>query len=109
MTSTGVGVIPKASRPGARPDATLPCFSSFTWSGVKSITRKAEWPDWIPPAEMLQRRPDLPAWLDQALARAVAVQPEERFGDAVELLFALERGMAGGAPVRARPRSLRIS
>jgi lipoprotein-anchoring transpeptidase ErfK/SrfK len=32
----------------------------FTWAGVKSITRKAEWPDWTPPPEMLQRRPDLP-------------------------------------------------
>lgn len=32
----------------------------FSWAGVKSITRKAEWPDWRPPAEMLKRRPDLP-------------------------------------------------
>jgi lipoprotein-anchoring transpeptidase ErfK/SrfK len=32
----------------------------FGWSGVKSVTRKAEWPDWTPPAEMLKRRPDLP-------------------------------------------------
>jgi lipoprotein-anchoring transpeptidase ErfK/SrfK len=32
----------------------------FTWAGVKSITRKAEWPDWVPPPEMLRRRPDLP-------------------------------------------------
>ena len=32
----------------------------FTWAGVKSITRKAEWPEWVPPPEMLQRRPDLP-------------------------------------------------
>ena len=32
----------------------------FTWAGVKSVTRKAEWPDWVPPKEMLQRRPDLP-------------------------------------------------
>jgi lipoprotein-anchoring transpeptidase ErfK/SrfK len=32
----------------------------FRWSGVKNITRKAEWPDWTPPSEMLQRRPDLP-------------------------------------------------
>jgi lipoprotein-anchoring transpeptidase ErfK/SrfK len=32
----------------------------FTWAGVKSITRKAEWPDWTPPPEMLRRRPDLP-------------------------------------------------
>ena len=32
----------------------------FEWAGVKSVTRKAEWPDWRPPAEMLKRRPDLP-------------------------------------------------
>jgi lipoprotein-anchoring transpeptidase ErfK/SrfK len=32
----------------------------FAWAGVKSVTRKAEWPDWVPPPEMLQRRPDLP-------------------------------------------------
>ena len=32
----------------------------FTWSGVKSIERKAEWPDWHPPAEMIERQPYLP-------------------------------------------------
>jgi len=32
----------------------------FTWSGVQAITRKAEWPDWSPPAEMLNRQPYLP-------------------------------------------------
>jgi lipoprotein-anchoring transpeptidase ErfK/SrfK len=32
----------------------------FTWSGVKKISRKREWPDWTPPAPMLKRRPDLP-------------------------------------------------
>ena len=32
----------------------------FTWSGVKQISAKREWPDWTPPAEMLARRPDLP-------------------------------------------------
>ena len=32
----------------------------FEWSGVKHISRKAEWPDWTPPPEMLLRRPDLP-------------------------------------------------
>jgi lipoprotein-anchoring transpeptidase ErfK/SrfK len=33
----------------------------FTWSGSHKITRKAEWPDWTPPAEMRKRVPDLPA------------------------------------------------
>ena len=32
----------------------------FTWAGVKTVSRKAEWPDWTPPSEMLLRRPDLP-------------------------------------------------
>ena len=32
----------------------------FTWAGIKHISRKAEWPDWTPPSEMLLRRPDLP-------------------------------------------------
>jgi lipoprotein-anchoring transpeptidase ErfK/SrfK len=32
----------------------------FAWSGVEKISRKAEWPDWTPPSEMLKRRPDLP-------------------------------------------------
>lgn len=35
----------------------------FTWSGVKAVERKAEWPDWIPPAEMLQRQPYLPRFM----------------------------------------------
>jgi lipoprotein-anchoring transpeptidase ErfK/SrfK len=43
-TRYGVGV----GRPG------------FEWSGVKRVTRKAEWPGWTPPAQMLLRRPDLP-------------------------------------------------
>jgi lipoprotein-anchoring transpeptidase ErfK/SrfK len=32
----------------------------FTWSGVQTITRKAEWPDWHPPAQMIARQPYLP-------------------------------------------------
>lgn len=32
----------------------------FTWSGVKSVVRKAEWPDWYPPPEMIKRQPYLP-------------------------------------------------
>ena len=32
----------------------------FTWSGVKQVARKAEWPDWYPPSEMLARQPYLP-------------------------------------------------
>jgi lipoprotein-anchoring transpeptidase ErfK/SrfK len=32
----------------------------FTWSGVQTVARKQEWPDWHPPAEMIARQPYLP-------------------------------------------------
>jgi lipoprotein-anchoring transpeptidase ErfK/SrfK len=35
----------------------------FTWAGVKTVSMKKEWPDWRPPTEMLQRRPDLPRYM----------------------------------------------
>ncbi|MEA2792667.1 MAG: hypothetical protein QOI87_47 [Bradyrhizobium sp.] len=36
----------------------------FTWSGVKQISAKKEWPAWTPPPEMLARRPDLPRHIE---------------------------------------------
>jgi lipoprotein-anchoring transpeptidase ErfK/SrfK len=35
----------------------------FTWSGIEHISRKSEWPDWTPPAEMIARQPYLPRWV----------------------------------------------
>jgi lipoprotein-anchoring transpeptidase ErfK/SrfK len=35
----------------------------FEWSGVKAVTRKAAWPDWTLPPQMLRRRPDLPRFM----------------------------------------------
>jgi lipoprotein-anchoring transpeptidase ErfK/SrfK len=35
----------------------------FTWSGVQAITKKAEWPDWTPPPEMIARQPYLPRYM----------------------------------------------
>jgi lipoprotein-anchoring transpeptidase ErfK/SrfK len=35
----------------------------FTWTGVQKITRKAEWPDWHPPSEMIERQPYLPRFM----------------------------------------------
>ena len=36
----------------------------FAWGGTKSVTRKAEWPAWTPPSQMLRRRPDLPRHME---------------------------------------------
>ena len=35
----------------------------FTWSGVQTVSRKAEWPDWHPPTEMIARQPYLPRFM----------------------------------------------
>ena len=35
----------------------------FQWQGMLNITRKAEWPDWTPPPEMIKRQPYLPRFM----------------------------------------------
>jgi lipoprotein-anchoring transpeptidase ErfK/SrfK len=35
----------------------------FTWAGTQTVSRKAEWPDWHPPAEMIARQPYLPRFM----------------------------------------------
>ena len=35
----------------------------FTWSGVEKVSRMAEWPDWHPPEEMIDRQPYLPRFM----------------------------------------------
>jgi lipoprotein-anchoring transpeptidase ErfK/SrfK len=35
----------------------------FTWSGIQTVARKQEWPDWNPPPEMIARQPYLPRFM----------------------------------------------
>jgi lipoprotein-anchoring transpeptidase ErfK/SrfK len=35
----------------------------FQWQGLLKVSRKAEWPDWTPPPEMIQRQPYLPRFM----------------------------------------------
>ncbi|MFZ2138457.1 MAG: L,D-transpeptidase, partial [Xanthobacteraceae bacterium] len=35
----------------------------FTWAGTERVSRMAEWPDWHPPEEMIQRQPYLPRFM----------------------------------------------
>lgn len=37
--------------------------AGFTWSGVHTVSAKKEWPDWVPPKEMLERQPYLPHFM----------------------------------------------
>ncbi len=52
-----------------------------------------------------RHRPDMPAWLDAAIMRAVAPEPGDRFEDVEELVHVLETGSAVAAP-QPRPLSL---
>jgi serine/threonine protein kinase len=45
----------------------------------------------VPPTQL---RPDMPAWLEAALLRAIAVDPADRFADVEELIHVLESGSA---------------
>jgi serine/threonine protein kinase len=59
------------------------------------------------PRDLLALRPDLPAWLDAALAGAIAADPAKRYEDMIEFALVLEAGPAR-APVDdlGRPRTL---
>ncbi|MGO8919393.1 MAG: bifunctional protein-serine/threonine kinase/phosphatase [Stellaceae bacterium] len=58
------------------------------------------------PKEFSALRPDLPAWLQAVLGRAIAIDPGERFRDMNEFALEMEAGPArAAAPVR-RPRTL---
>src|SRR5256714_5293876 len=35
----------------------------FTWSGIERVSRQAEWPDWNPPEQMIERQPYLPRFM----------------------------------------------
>jgi lipoprotein-anchoring transpeptidase ErfK/SrfK len=39
----------------------------FAWKGTETVSRKAEWPDWTPPKEMIARRPELPDHMEGGL------------------------------------------
>jgi serine/threonine protein phosphatase PrpC len=62
-------------------------------------------PRFSKPTPLTTYRPDLPAWLEQVLARALAVSPHDRFGDVLELAFELEHGSARALPtfIRRKP------
>ena len=44
-------------------------------------------------------RPDLPAWLDRTIARAIAVDPDDRYEDVLEFMFELEHGADRASPI----------
>jgi serine/threonine protein phosphatase PrpC len=58
------------------------------------------------PKELAVLRPDLPAWLQAALARAIAIDPGERFRDMMEFAVEMEAGPARAPNAMRRPLTL---
>ena len=58
------------------------------------------------PRDLSALRPDLPAWLQTALGRAIAVDPAQRFDDMTEFAFEMEDGPARAPTDIRRPRTL---
>lgn len=59
----------------------------FEWHGVAHVGRKAEWPRWIPPKEMLRRRPDLPSEMDGGLDNPLGARALYLFKGKKDTLF----------------------
>jgi len=51
------------------------------------------------PTPLTNERPDLPAWLDRAIARAIAVNRNDRYDDVLEFMFELEHGADRASPI----------
>ncbi|HML10038.1 MAG TPA: protein kinase [Stellaceae bacterium] len=58
------------------------------------------------PQRFGELRPDLPAWVEATLARAVALDPAQRFNDMTEFAQEMEAGPARAAAGLGRPRTL---
>jgi serine/threonine protein phosphatase PrpC len=74
----------------------------YPYGEVEAFSR----PRFTKRAPLSQYRPDLPAWLDALLARAVSVDPAQRFGDAMELAIELEQNLAHAPRVVEQHQSL---
>ncbi|MGP8191998.1 MAG: L,D-transpeptidase [Methylovirgula sp.] len=59
----------------------------FAWKGIAYVGRKAEWPRWIPPKEMLKRRPDLPTQMDGGIANPLGARALYLFENNKDTLF----------------------
>jgi lipoprotein-anchoring transpeptidase ErfK/SrfK len=59
----------------------------FSWSGAARVGRKAEWPTWTPPAEMLKRRPDLPRFMEGGLENPLGARALYLYAGKRDTLF----------------------
>jgi serine/threonine protein kinase/serine/threonine protein phosphatase PrpC len=67
----------------------------FPYGEIEPFTN----PKFRSPSSLANYRPDLPAWLDKAISRAVSVNPTDRYQDVLELIFEMEHGADRASPI----------
>ena len=61
--------------------------AGFAWKGEATVGRKAYWPGWTPPPEMIERRPELPDHMDGSLSNPLGARALYLFQGNKDTLF----------------------
>jgi serine/threonine protein kinase/serine/threonine protein phosphatase PrpC len=69
--------------------------ASFPYGEIEPFTR----PKFRAATPLYNYRPDLPAWLDKTIGRAISLNPRDRYEDVLELIFELEHGADRASPI----------
>ena len=67
----------------------------FPYGEIEPFTH----PKFRSPSLLANYRPDLPAWLDKVIGRAISLNATDRYRDVLELIFELEHGADRASPV----------
>jgi lipoprotein-anchoring transpeptidase ErfK/SrfK len=59
----------------------------FAWKGAAQVGRKAYWPGWTPPKEMLLRRPDLPKHMEGGIDNPLGARALYLFNGKKDTMF----------------------
>ena len=86
----------------ARRDGLPDVPGAYPYGEIEPFSR----PRFGKPAPLSRYRPDLPAWLDAVIGKALHVDPTQRFGDIIEFAHELENGAMWAKPAVVARRSL---
>ena len=76
--------------------------TAYPYGEIEPFSR----PRFAKPSPLSRYRPDLPAWLDAVVGKALSVDPTQRFGDVIEFSHELENGAMWAKPAVTARRSL---
>jgi hypothetical protein len=76
--------------------------SAYPYGEIEPFSR----PRFSRPAPLSRYRPDLPAWLDAVIGKALSVEPAQRYGDVIEFTHELENGATWAGPAVPKKQSL---